>query len=159
MAYAINQQVRNYATPDPKRVVANITGVLATGNMDILEKGSYQFLITHCGFIAHFDHAGFIATYRDDLPAFVEQFLSQHGMGWETRLDHTGSYFYDTSYQGKILADIIRELVPIFQAYEPGLKAAHVLHKNMEAEARLRALAKELGYDLVKRTPAGEKAA
>ena len=144
--------VRNYDTPDPKRVVANITKVLATGNMELLEKGSYDLLITHCNFIAHFDQAGFIATYRGDLPAFIEQFLNRYGLGrgWGTWLDNPRSYLYDVSYKGMLLADIIRELIPIFEAYQKGIEAAHVLHKTLEAEAQLRALAKELGYDLVK---------
>lgn len=147
-----SKMVRNYDTPDPARVVANIRQVLAQQNMSLLEKGAYEFLITHCGFIAHFDQAGFIATYKDDLPALVEQFLSGHGlgMGWDTWLSNPRSYLYDVSYRGKLLADIIRDLVPIFQAYAPALRAAHALHQNMEAEAQLHALAKRLGYDLVK---------
>ena len=59
------------------------------------------------------------------------------------------TYLYEVSYRGKLLADIIRELIPIFQAYEPGLKAAHDLRKNMQAEEILRRPAEELGYDLV----------
>ena len=144
--------VRNYDTPDPGRVVANITKVLATGNTELLEKGAYEILITHCGFIAHFDRAGFTKYYSDDLPSFVEEFLSGHGLGtgWGTWLDNPRSYLYDVSYKGMLLADIIRELIPIFEAYQKGIEAAHVLHKTLEAEAQLRALAKELGYDLVK---------
>lgn len=48
--------VRNYDSPNPTRVVANIRKVLASGGMELLEKGAYDLLITHCGFIAHYDH-------------------------------------------------------------------------------------------------------
>ena len=143
--------VRNYDRPDPARVVANIRQVLAKQNMGLLEKGSYEILITHCSFIAHFDQAGFIATYRDDLPAFVEQFLSLHGMGWGTWLNNPHSYLYDVSYRGKMLADIVRDLIPIFQAYLPGIEVAHALRQEADALAQLHALAGRLGFDLVKK--------
>lgn len=142
--------VRNYDSPNPTRVVANIRKVLAEQNMALLEKGSYNLLITHCGFIAHYDQGGFIATYRDNLPAFVGLFLRQLGMGWDVYLDRPSSYLYDVSYQGKLLADIIRELIPIFEAYKPAIEAAHALHSKMDAEATMRALAKKLGYEVIK---------
>lgn len=148
--------VRNYDKPDPARVVANIRKVLATGNMELLEKGSYELLITHCGFIAHFNHAGFIATYKDDMVSFVCSFLEQHGMGWATYLDSPRSYLYDVSYKGELLADIIRELIPIFRAYQPAIEVAQKDRARRVAEGHLRVLAEELGYDLVKR---GSKAA
>ncbi len=143
--------VRNYDSPNPTRVVANFRKVLASGDMQLLEKGAYDFLITHCGFIAHYDQAGFIATYKDDLLSFVHQFLSQMGLGWETWLDNPRSYLYDVSYKGKLLADIIRELIPIFMAYRPAIEAAQKDRTRRIAEGHLRALAEELGYDLVAR--------
>ena len=143
--------VRNYEKPDPKRVVANITRVLATGDMELLEKGSYDFLITHCSYIAHYDHAGFIATFKTDMVSFVHQFLSQNGTGWEWWLGNRSSYLYDVSYKGKLLADIIRELIPVFKAYQPVIEAAQKEREQGIAEAHLRHLAEELGYDLVKK--------
>jgi len=142
---------RNYDTPNPARVVANIREVLATGNMEALEKGSYNFLTTHCGFIAHCDQQGFIATYKDDLVSFVHQFLSQMGGGWKIYLDNPGSYLYDVSYRGKLLADIVRELLPIFHAYQPAIEAHQKERARRVAEGHLRILAEELGYDLMKK--------
>ncbi|MFH1141302.1 MAG: hypothetical protein V1724_06530 [Chloroflexota bacterium] len=143
--------VRNYDKPNPTRVVANIRNVLATGDMELLEKGSYEFLITHCSFIAHYNQQGFIATYKEDLVSFVHQFVSQHGMGWETWLDNPRSYLYDVSYQGKLVADIVREMLPIFHAYKPAIEAAQKDRAHRIAEGHLHALAEELGYDLVKK--------
>lgn len=143
--------VRNYDSPDPTRVVANIKRVLEKQDMTLLAKGSYDLLTIHCGFIAHYDQGGFIATYRDDLPAFVGQFLDQRLIGgWDNYLQNPRTYLYDVSYRGKMLADIIRELIPIFEAYRPAIEAAHVLHRRMDAEERLHALAKQLGYEVVK---------
>jgi len=143
--------VRNYDKPNPTRVVANIRKVLAVGDMALLERGAYDLLITHCGFIAHYDHQGFIATYKEDLVSFVHQFVSQHGMGWETWLNNPRSYLYDVSYQGKLVADIIRDLLPIFLAYKPAIEAAQKDRAHRIAEGHLRTLAEELGYDLVRK--------
>lgn len=138
--------VRNYNRPDPARVVSNLRQVLANGDMTLLEQGSYEFLITHCGFIAHFNHAGFIDTYRRDLPRFVSAFLNQHGSGWDTFLNNRRSYLYDVSYQERMLGDIIRELIPIFQTFQPVIEATHADQERKHGEARLHALAEELGY-------------
>ena len=143
--------IREYDHPDPTRVVDNIRKVLERGDMALLEKGAYQFLIIHCGFIAHYDHQGFIATYRDDLPSYVHQFLSQHGNGWDTWLTNERSYLYDVSYKGKMLADIIRELIPIFEWHQPAIEAAYADRQKAKAEALLRRLAGDLGYELVKK--------
>ena len=143
--------IRDYDHPDPTRVVGNIRKVLVSGNMGDLEKGAYQFLITHCGFIAHYDHQGFIATYRDDLTSFVHQFLSQLGIGWDTWLDNKGSHLYDVSYKGRVLADIIRELIPIFEWHRPAIEAAYADRQKAKAEALLRRLAGDLGYQLVEK--------
>lgn len=146
--------VRNYDTPDPVRVVGNIKKVLETGQMTLLQKGAYTFLITHCGFIAHYDQNGFIETYRGDMPRFVNSFLTQHGSGWESWINNRGSYLYDVSYRGKLLAEIIQELIPIFTWQQPAIEAAHNDQRQLVAVARLRALAEELGYDLTKKTEA-----
>ena len=141
--------VRNYDRPDPGRVVANLRRVLAQGDMTLLQRGSYEFLITHCGFIAHYNRAGFIDTYRRDLPRFVSTFLEQMGFGWDAFLDNPRSYLYDVSYKGRMLADIIRELVPIFQMFRPVVEAAHRDQKRKQDEATLHFLAAKLGYTVV----------
>lgn len=140
--------VRNYDTPDPARVVANLRRVLAEQDMRLLQRGAYRFLTMHCGFIAHYDQQGFVATYQEDLPAFVDAFLTQLGMGWDTFLDNRKSYLYDVSYRGKLLADIIRELVTIFQEYRPAIEASHQARLRAKEEAALRAFAERLGYEL-----------
>lgn len=141
--------VRNYDTPDPARVVANIKKVLATRNMELLSRGSYELLITHCGFIAHYDHAGFISTYKDDMVGFVGYFLEQNM--WERYLANHSSYLYDVSYKGKILADIVRELIAVFKEYQPAVEAAQRDRKHNDAERQLLFLAESLGYKLVKK--------
>jgi len=139
--------VRNYDSLDPQRVVKNIEAVLTSGDMMRLEKGSYDLLNLHCGYIAHYNHAGFIQTYQNGLPAFVEQFLRQP---WDIWLGTPRGYLYEVSYKGRLLADIIRELIPIFEAHRGRLEAAHELRQRADAEAQLHELAKRLGYRVVK---------
>ena len=119
--------VRNYDQPDPSRVVSNIARVLQEQDMRLLSKDAYEFLVTHCDFSAHYDRKGFVVTYQDSLPYFINQFLSQRGWGWNEYLDNPQGRLYDVSYKGKLLADIIRELIPLFEkaqesewiAYDP----------------------------------------
>ncbi len=149
--------VRNYDKPAPARVVGNIHKVLLTKDLTLLEKDSYKFLITYCDYIAHYDYAGFIATWKDDMAGFVSQFLSTDGKGWDTRLNNPNSYIYGVSYKGKQLADIIRELVPIFTLFQPAIEAAQIERWHQEAEGHLRVLAACFGYDLVKKVVKGIK--
>ena len=143
--------VRDYASPDPRSVVSNIRKVLDTQDMSYLSKGAYAFLITHCGFIAHYNQTGFIETYKGDMAGFVDGFLSQMGMGWDVWLNNPRSYLYDTSYKGKLVADIVRELVLLFTASRERIVATQTERVYNEAEQHLRAMAEKLGYNLVKR--------
>ena len=141
--------VRNYQSPNPARVIENLTKILSAGDMTLLEKGSYDFIITHCGYIAHYDRPGFIDTYRADMPSFVDTFLSGMGVGWDTFLDNRKSFLFLITYKDRPLSDIIRELIPIFQEHKPAIDAAHHGRKKARHLARLRFLAEELGYDLL----------
>ena len=67
--------VRNYDDINPKTVLQNIKRILESQDIGLLQQPAYRILITHCGFIAHYDLNGFKATYRDHLDDFVEFFL------------------------------------------------------------------------------------
>ncbi len=140
--------VRNYDSPDPKLVIANLRKVLANADMSQLSKGAYDFLNLHCGFIAHYNHAGFIGVYRDDMPSFVDGFLSQLGMGWSTFLENQHSYLYDVSYRGVLVADIIRQLIPIFEGAKGRLERLHEARERQRKLVALQSLAAELGYNV-----------
>lgn len=143
--------VRNYDSPDPDAVVRSIRRVLSNSNMEFLSKGAYDFLNLHCGYIAHYNHLGFVETYRDGMVGFVDQFLNQmFGDGWDCWLNNPKSYLYDVSYKGRLLADIIRELIPIFEQYRPAIVAAQEAREREQAERQLSGLAEKLGYRLEK---------
>jgi hypothetical protein len=142
-------EVRNYDSPDPKAVVQNLDMVLRELDMTKLSKKAYQFLTTHCGFIAHYDHAGFIATYREDLPSFIDEFLSQLGAGWDTWLNNSKSHLYDVSYRGVLLAYIVRQLIPLFVGARERAQVMHDTRIGAQKYAMLESLAEELGYTVV----------
>lgn len=143
--------IRNYDRPDPKAVVRSVRKVLEKHDIDQLTKGAYGFLITHAGFIAHYDHEGFKDTYRRNLDVFVGNFLSQLGHGWDVFLNNSGSYLYDVSYRGVVLADIIRELRALFVQWAPIVNAEEASRKRARKEQQLAQMAQELGYELVKK--------
>lgn len=142
---------RNYDRPDPKAVIKSVRLVLEKHDIDQLNKDAYSFLITHAGFIAHFNHQGFKDTYRRNLDVFVEAFLTQHGRGWDWFLDSSSSYLYDVTYKGVMLADIVRELRALFVQWAPIVNAEEAGRKRARKEQQLAALAGELGYELVKK--------
>jgi hypothetical protein len=143
--------VRDYDKPDFRKVIRSIEKVLQNHDIDQLTRPAYQFVITHCGFIAHYDHDGFKDTYRRNLDVFVGSFLGQRGRGWDVWLDNRGSYLYDVSYRGVMLADIIRELRTIFAQWAPMVKAEEASRRRVAQEKHLASLAAELGYELVKK--------
>ena len=144
--------VREYDRPNPKTVLQNIKRVLESQDIGLLQDPAYRILITHCGFIAHYDLNGFKATYRDHLDDFVQAFLSQMGFGWETFLENKGSYLYDTSYQGVMLADLVRDLITLFKLHQPGIAWASQARRQATRVAALLREAEALGYAV---TPKG----
>lgn len=156
--------MRNYERPDPDKVVKNIVQVLKAQDMRLLHHDSYVFLITHCGFIAHYDQQGFVAEYQDHLDDFVEFFLQggeirliDHVTGlpidqWKVALDNPRSYLYDVSYKGKVLAEVIRELIPVFENARGPVKAIHDARVKAGKVHRLETLAQEMGYQLTKKS-------
>ena len=150
--------VRNYPNPDPKAVLRNIADVLANQDMGRLQRPAYQILITHCGFIAHYDLNGFKAEYRDRLDDFVEFFLQGGEVGlidgitgmpidqWQVNLDNPRSYLYDVSYRGVMLHEIVRDLLALFQRYRQGIEWGAEAKRKVQKLAVLNRLADELGY-------------
>ena len=62
-------------------VVRNFRQVIEARDMSIMNKGLYQFLNLHCGFIAHYDIHGFRSTYtapRDFADVFIRHFDRDH---------------------------------------------------------------------------------
>ena len=138
--------VREYDSPNPKTVLQNVQRVLESQDIDLLQTPAYRILITHCGFIAHYNLEGFRATYKDHLDGFVQEFLEQHGGGWESYLANPKSYLYDTSYRGVMLADLVRDLITLFKLHQAGIAWASETKRRARRVANLEREAEALGF-------------
>jgi signal peptidase I len=63
-----------------QRIANNIKKVVKTGDITFLSKQSYNFLYLASGFIAHYDHSGFMYYYKntEDLRGDILSFQSQN---------------------------------------------------------------------------------
>ena len=150
--------VREYDSPNPKTVLQNVKRVLENQDIDLLQTPAYRILITHCGFIAHYNLEGFRATYKDHLDDFVESFLrggevryvdgltGQPIAHWKNYLANRSSYLYDTSYQGVMLADLVRDLITLFKLHQAGIAWASQAKRRARRVANLEREAAALGY-------------
>ena len=151
--------VREYDSPNPKTVLQNVKRVLESQDIDLLQSPAYRILITHCGFIAHYNLEGFRATYRDHLDGFVESFLRGSEVRfvdgltgqplldhWERYLANPQSYLYDTSYRGVMLADLVRDLITLFKLHQAGIAWASQAKRRARRVANLEREAEALGY-------------
>jgi hypothetical protein len=62
-------------------LIKNFQEVIETKDIGRMRKELYEFLILHCGFIAHYDINGFKATYkspRDFADVFIRHFDREH---------------------------------------------------------------------------------
>ena len=111
-------------------------------------KGIYEHLIQHCSFIAHYDRAGFYATYfehGEDKAHFLSQFdvANAAADGVPRSVEYGMTYWATGDY-----ADINREMIRIAGGYIPGLVGRAGLEQEVEDVVCAKALLKKHGYDL-----------
>lgn len=71
----MNLEKGNWPAQDTKNIVASVRRVFEKRSIEQLSKKSYEHIIAHMGFIAHYSRAGFMDTYRD-LADFAEKLLT-----------------------------------------------------------------------------------
>ena len=62
-------------------LIKNFREVIENRNIEKMNKELYEFLTLYCGFIAHYNIAGFKATYRDPknfAGVFIKHFDKDH---------------------------------------------------------------------------------
>ena len=69
------QEAGNWKPYSVARIVGNVRKVLETQDIRHLNKATYNFIISHMSFIAHYDLGGFQQTYAD-LRQFVKALQS-----------------------------------------------------------------------------------
>ena len=98
-------------------VIKNFQEVIETREIGRMTKELYEFLILHCGFIAHYDINGFKATYKspqDFAEVFIRHFDREHPY-------YNGVYAYHESpYRntGMTKAEIKREFEKIVNLHK-----------------------------------------
>jgi hypothetical protein len=101
-------------------VIKNFQGIIENKDIGRMTKELYEFLILHCGFIAHYDIHGFKATYkspRDFAEVFVRHFDREHPY-------YNGAYpCHETPYKntGMTKADVKREFEKIVNLHKEGI--------------------------------------
>ena len=97
-------------------VVRNFRQVIETRDISFMRDELYQFVILNCGFIAHFNLAGFKATYRepkDFAGVFIRHFDQSHSFFCNLSCCDEGIY-KDTGYTR---AEIKQEFYRIVDAH------------------------------------------
>lgn len=89
------QESGNWKPHNVKALEANATLVFKTGDIRKLNKSTYNFIVGHMGFIAHYDLGGFQSAYRD-IKLFGEMLqTSEHSrdpdynLNWATRYEES----------------------------------------------------------------------
>ena len=117
-------QDTRFMSADQKRLVLKAwIRFLASGlARDKFTKALYNHLIGNCSFIAHYDLAGFYATYflsGDDIIQFLSQFDARSvGPGMVPLSIEYGMAYWAT---GEEYGDVNRAMVRVAKSYIPGL--------------------------------------
>ena len=117
-------------------VVRNFRQVIEARDISLMRDELYQFVILNCGFIAHFNLAGFKATYRepkDFAGVFIRHFDQSHSYFCNLSCCDEGIY-KDTGYTR---AEIKQEFYRIVDAH---IDAIVMLAESEQRRERLAAL-------------------
>jgi hypothetical protein len=112
-------------------VIKNFQEVIETKDISRMTKELYEFLILHCGFIAHYDINGFKATYRsrqDFAGVFIRHFDREHPY-------YNGAYAcHETPYKntGMTKAEIKKEFEKIANLHKESI--AHWAKEELRKE-------------------------
>jgi hypothetical protein len=112
-------------------VIKNFQEVIETKDIGRMRRELYEFLILHCGFIAHYNINGFKATYRspqDFAGVFIRHFDREHRYYNGVYACHESPY-KDT---GLTKAEMKREFEKIVNMHKEGI--AHWAREELRKE-------------------------
>lgn len=92
------------------RIISNVKKVLKTRDMNDLSKQAYDFLYQQSGFIAHYNHYGFIEYYKDN----IEQFILDM-MGFNKDADYFGGAWFRDKYGDEYVDSKVATLRGIYE--------------------------------------------
>ncbi len=149
------QEAGNWKPYSVARIVGNVRKVLETQDIRHLNKATYNFIIAHMSFIAHYDLGGFQQTYAD-LRQFVKALQSseysddpRRNLREADRQDTDGDFrkWYGAAYQHS-KAEAMRGIVALAQKHESKIAASFGDAQAREELAQARRLAAKLGFRL-----------
>jgi hypothetical protein len=140
-------------------IVNNVNVVFKNQDIEQLNKKTYEFIINHMGFIAHYDLGGFQGVY-EDLRKFAARLqTSEYDLHDKDRnlkqaarqeTDHDFREWYGEAYN-KSIASTIRGIIAVVREHE-SKTAALFDKKQKDEELRVASsLAEKHGYKLVPR--------
>lgn len=146
------QDVQFMTAAEKEKVLRDWERFLKSGlSWDNFTKDLYNHLTQHCSFIAHYDRAGFFATYfesGDGKSNFLSQF-DQHNAGANGIPDSVE--YWGTWWCGGDYEDINREMISIATNYIPQLLLGAVDEQRDSDLAQARMLLERHGYTLSER--------
>ena len=135
----------------PVRAILNsVENVLKTGDISRLTKGAYNCLYLMSGFIAHYDHGGFMGHYKD-IRGLIRDILNS------TDTQDPERYIRDSWFENEYgreycqsKTDVYKGLREIAMKYQAEIDNRFSLQQSSEEIAYAEALAARNGYKLVK---------
>ena len=132
-------------------VLNNLKTVILSGDMSKLKNCAYTHLNLYCGFIAHYDLNGFIATYRNpgDFAQFLRYLYNQLDEQMTIYLPNKSSFLYDSkSYEDIPLAQVQTKLydflTPIIDGLVNKYTCTWLVQERERLKARLGAIEQKL---------------
>jgi hypothetical protein len=88
----------NWAPLDVKNIVASVRRVFKAGDISKLTKKTYNHIIQHMGFIAHYNLYGFQAEYSN-IQKFAEMLMmSEYSQNYNYNWSHRDRYVRDPQF-------------------------------------------------------------
>ncbi len=106
-------------------IVRNVQSVFRNGNIRMLNKGAYDFIILHMGFIAHYSLGGFQQAYGGNLADFAKALqTSEYSQDVNYNLKQASRQETDRDFdkwygeaRNKSIAEAIRGIVAVARSY------------------------------------------
>lgn len=103
-------------TLNVKGIEKSIESIFKTGDMVKLTKDAYKFVMGESGFIAHYNHNGFIAEYQNDIDRFRRKL---HDAAADWKRYKTDSCFAESDQKDYYAqkSELLRNLAVLCQSY------------------------------------------
>lgn len=126
-----------------KAITGSFKKTINKCDIDHLTKDAYKFATLYFGFIAHYNHNGFMETYRNDMNSYIEQIANANVDRY-----HRDQWFaneYGTAYVNSIF-DIGKEVIEYAKQHKDKIAVIMYQRNRENAAATVEQLKKK--YDL-----------